>query len=83
MGPFRVVRFALLKIVLTNYPLEPYGFKSKLSCINKKKHHEGAFFIDGDPNAMNLELLLTSDYYQATLERYEEIKRFEEVREAL
>ena len=28
----------------------------------------------GESNAMNLELLLTSDYYQATLERYEEIR---------
>ena len=49
---------------------------------NKKLPITGEFF-NGDPNAMNLELLLTSDYYQATLERYEEIKRFEEVREAL
>ncbi len=35
------------------------------------------FYFNGDPNAMNLELLLTSDYYQATLERYEDIMKSE------
>ena len=33
----------------------------------------------GDANAMNLELFLAPDYYSATMERYEEIKKFEEV----
>ena len=33
----------------------------------------------GETNAMNLELFLAPDYYQATLEIYEEIKKFEEV----
>lgn len=29
----------------------------------------------GETNAMNLELFLAPDYYSATMERYEEIKR--------
>lgn len=43
--------------------------------INKKK--AGIFqptVCIGETNAMNLELFLAPDYYQATLERYEEIK---------
>jgi hypothetical protein len=33
----------------------------------------------GETNTMNLELFFATDYYKATLERYEEIKKFEEV----
>ena len=42
-----------------------------------------ALFLSGDTNAINLELLFSSDYYQATLERYEEIKDSEIIREVL
>lgn len=76
LGPFRVVRFALLKIVLTNYPLEPYGFKSKLSCINKKKAPRGCIFVDGETNAINLELLLKPEYYTETMQTYKLVEDF-------
>ena len=34
-----------------------------------------ALFFNGDTNAMNLKLLLSPEYYLATMSLYEEIKR--------
>ena len=41
----------------------------------KKLPMKGRFFI-GDPTAINLKLFLAPDYYQATMERYKEIRKF-------
>lgn len=41
--------------------------------IAKQRPEKSAVCI-GETNAINLELFLAPDYYQATMERYEEIK---------
>ena len=41
----------------------------------KKGLHKGSLFCIGDTNAMNFELLLSPEYYLATMSLYEEIKR--------
>ena len=58
-------------LVFTNYPLRTlrdcYQYKNTLPC--------GGCFCIGDPNTMNFELLLSPEYYLATMRLYEEIKR--------
>ena len=41
----------------------------------KKGLHNGDLFCIGDTNATNFELLLSPEYYLATMRLYEEIKR--------
>ena len=48
----------------------------KLNFQYKNTLHKGGCFCIGDPNAMNFELWLTKEYYQATMETYQLAKVF-------
>ena len=58
------------------YPLRTLLVQISLGLFtNTKKPPQGRFFCIGDTNAMNFELLLSPEYYLATMSLYEEIKR--------
>ncbi len=74
---------AILNILLSNLKITDkkisYTLRKPFDLIvslNKKTppKNEGVAF--GDTNAINLELFLAPEYYQATMERYKEIRKF-------
>ena len=60
-------------------PTLPWQYGFKPDGYQYKKPPKREVFCIGDPTMINLELFLAPDYYQATMERYEEIDKFNQL----